>query len=393
MPSYVSSNENRCYVALESSYGIAAGVGAANRIPPVSLTVTQKTERGQRRDKTGSRTFIGDPPGLRRSTQFDLKTYLSSWTDQTKPPAHGPLIQATLGGDARVFAGAALTSANGATLVFGAAHGLAVGQAVSLGGEIRFVAGLIDTNTVQLNAPFSGAVEQGAMGGATGGATATYGPGTMLPSATIYDYWSPQTAAQRALGGAAVSKAKIAANGDYQELQFSGMAADVIDSASFEAMQGGMGAFPDEPAVAPGQYSIVPGHLGQVWMGAVPTQFFTLTSAQITIDNDLDLRNREYGSNLPRGISAGLRSVSIDFSVFQQDDQQTQALYQAARQRSPMSVMLQMGEQQGQLLGVYLKSVALEVPGFDDGQRRLQWRFQSCLAQGLVNDEVFIAFG
>ena len=85
--------------------------------------------------------------------------------------------------------------------------------------------------------------------------------------------------------------------------------------------------------------------------------------------------------------------MSVDFSVFQQDDQQTQQLYQAARQRSPMSVMLQLGEQQGQLLGVYLKSVALEVPGFDDSQTRLQWRFQSCQAQGLVNDEVFVAFG
>ena len=58
-----------------------------------------------------------------------------------------------------------------------------------------------------------------------------------------------------------------------------------------------------------------------------------------------------------------------------------------------MSVMLQLGEQQGQLLGVYFKSVALEVPGFDDSQLRLQWRFQSCRAQGLVNDEVFVAFG
>jgi hypothetical protein len=195
------------------------------------------------------------------------------------------------------------------------------------------------------------------------------------------------------LAGAAVDQAKITANGDYQELEFSGMAADLIDNCSFAPTQGGLSAFPEEPAVSAGQYSIVPGHMGQVWMGAAPTQFFTLTAAQITLDNDLDLRNREYGSDLARGISPGPRSVSSDFSVFQQDDQQTQELYQAARQRSPMSVMLQLGEQQGQLLGVYFKSVALEVPGFDDSQRRLQWRFQSCRAQGLVNDEVFVAFG
>jgi hypothetical protein len=58
-----------------------------------------------------------------------------------------------------------------------------------------------------------------------------------------------------------------------------------------------------------------------------------------------------------------------------------------------MSVMLQLGEQQGQLFGVYMQSVALQVPGFDDSQNRLQWRFQTCQALGLVNNEVFVAFG
>jgi hypothetical protein len=75
------------------------------------------------------------------------------------------------------------------------------------------------------------------------------------------------------------------------------------------------------------------------------------------------------------------------------DDEQTQGLYEAARQWSPTSVMLQLGEQQGQLLGIYLPSVSLVVPSFDDSQNRVQWRFQSSQARGLVNDEVFVAFG
>ncbi len=389
MPSYVSSSENRCYVALEASYGVVASVSAGNRIPPVSLTAAQKTERGQRRDKTGSRTFAGDAPGLRRTTQFDLRTYLSSWADQTQPPPHGPLFQAALGGAPQSTAGATLSSASGLTLAFVAAHGLSPGQAVSYGGEMRFVAGIVDANTVQLNAPFSSAAGPAA----TTGPTVTYAPATELASATIYDYWSPGTAVQRVIAGAAVNQARIIANGDYQELQFSGVAADLLDSSSFQATQGGLSEFPVEPATASGQYTVVPGYLGQIWMGATPTQFFTLTSAQITLGNDLELRNREFGADFARAIAPGLRSVSIDFSVFQKDDAQTQELYQAARQRSPMSIMLQLGEQQGQFLGVYLESVALEVPGFDDSQRRLQWRFQTCQAEGLVNDEVYIAFG
>jgi hypothetical protein len=389
MSSYVSTSENRCYVALESSYGAAASVSSGNRIPPVSLTASQKTEKGQRKDKTGSRTFTGDPPGLRRTTQFNLRTYLSAWADQTQPPAHGPLFQAALGGAPQSSAGGPLSSASGTTLTFAAAHGLASGQAVSYGGEIRFVVAVVNANTVQLNAPFSSAVGAGA----AAGPTMTYSPDTELTSATIYDYWSPATAVQRIVAGAALNQAQVIANGDYQEFQFSGVAADLIDSASFAATQGGLSAFPAEPAAAAAQYTVVPGYLGQVWMGAAPLQYFTLTSAQVTLNNGLDLRNREFGSDLARAIAPGPRSVSVDFSVFEMDDSQTQALYQAARQWSPMSVMLQLGEQQGQLFGVYMASVALEVPCFDDSQNRLQWRFQSCQAQGLVNNEVFVAFG
>jgi hypothetical protein len=387
--SYVSSSENRCYVAIETSYGVAATVGISNRIPPVSLTATQKTERGQRRDKTGSRTFTGDPPNLRRTVQFGLRTYLSSWADQTQLPAHGPLFQAALGGAPQVSAGGALSSLSGTTAAFSAAHGLSVGQAVSYGGEIRFVTDVVDANTVQLNAPFSSA---GGAGAATS-PTVTYAPDTELPSATIYDYWSPATAVQRVVPGVAVNQAQIIANGDYQEFEFSGMAADVVDSSSYQAGQAGLSAFPGEPAAAAGLYTVVPGHLGEVWLGATATQFFTLTAAQVTLQNGLDMRNHEFGAQLPLAIAPGARSVAIDFSVFQLDDAQTPALYQAARQRAPMSVMLQLGEQQGQLFGVYLKSVSLEVPSFDDSETRLQWRFQSCRAQGLVNDEVFVAFG
>jgi hypothetical protein len=55
--------------------------------------------------------------------------------------------------------------------------------------------------------------------------------------------------------------------------------------------------------------------------------------------------------------------------------------------------MLQMGQQAGQLTGVYLKGVMLETPEFDDSQTRQQWTFKSCRAQGVTDDEISIAFG
>jgi len=147
-----------------------------------------------------------------------------------------------------------------------------------------------------------------------------------------------------------------------------------------------------EPAIADNNFTIVPGHLGQIWIGVAPTEFLTVTDAQLTFSNQLDLRANEYGSTLARSIAPGIRNVTLNFSVYQQDDSATQGLYQAARQQSPVSVMLQLGEQSGQLFGIYMSSVVLQVPQFDDSDKRQQWQFENCRAQGDVDDEIFVAF-
>jgi hypothetical protein len=274
-------------------------------------------------------------------------------------------------------------------VAFAAAHGLSPGQAVTSGGELRFVSAVVDSLTVQLQAPFT---VPPATSSATG-PTAVYQPAEVLNSVTIYDYWSPGTAVQRILSGAALDKLTVNVNGDFHEFNFSGQAQDVLDSTSFQSGQSGLTAYPAEPALTPLNYSIIPGHLGQVWLGTLPNRFFTLTAAQITFDNSVDLREREFGTILASAISPGVRSVTLDFSLYQQDNAATQALYQAARQNSPISVMVQLGQQQGQLFGIYMKSVIPQVPGFSDKETRQQWQFQNCRAQGSVNDELFVAFG
>jgi hypothetical protein len=387
---YISSNNNRFYVALEQQYGSAAVVNAGNRISAVRLTAEQKHQKVQRRDKTGTRTFPGYPSGLRKNTTFELTTYMTNWSDQTTLPACWPLFQACLGGSALQSAGGATTSAtSSATIGFASPHGLVPGQAVTSGGEIRFAAAIVDSQTVQLNAPFTTAPATRPQTGPT----ASLQPANDLSSVTIYDYWSPGTAVQRMLSGAAVDTFTISVNGDFQEFVFSGQAQDLVDSSSFAAGQGSLTAFPAEPAVEAIGYAIVPGYMGQVWLGSTPNQFFTLTKAKISFQNNLDLRAREFGSALPLAIAPGQRTVTVDFTIFQMDDAATAALYQAARQQSPISAMVQLGQQQGQLFGIYLKSVIPQVPEFDDSDKRQQWSFQSCRAQGSVDDEIFLAFG
>jgi hypothetical protein len=386
---YISSNDNRIYVATELTYGQVAAIESRNRIPAVKLSAKQQLERPPRKDKTGTRTYPGTPAGLRKRTSFDLTTYMTGWTSQDTEPAHGPLFEACTGGTPLTFpGGTAATNSNPKLLSFTAAHQLSPGQAVTFGGEMRFVSSIVDAMTVELNAPFSAVPSAGS----PVGPTITYQPGTTLGSVSLFDYWGASSDVQRILSGAAVDTLKIKVNGDYHEFQFTGSASDLIDSASFGG-EGDLDAFPEEPALDQFDSTIIPGHLGQAWLGDGPDRFYTITSAQISISNNIQTRSQEFGLDGPRCISAGMRTVTADIELFEISDDATVGLYQAARQIFPIGVMFQLGQQEGQLFGAYLKSVIPEVPEFDDSDTRLQWRFSSCRAQGTADDEVYVAFG
>jgi hypothetical protein len=390
MACYISSNNNRFYVGLEGSYGTVPALTSNSRIPALQLSFREQVERVPRRDKIGGRTFAGYPAGLRKTTNYTLKTLLTGWIDQQAEPAYGPLFQAAFGSPAQMFAGGTVASAsNGLMIQFAGPHGLSAGQAIVYGGEIRFVEAVLDPQTITLSSPFT----QAPGSGAQIQPTATYVPAEKLPSVSIFDYWSPDTAVQRILSGAAVDKMRIKVNADYHEFEFSGPAKSMMDNVSFSSGQGALTAFPSEPPDTGTGYSIIPGHLGQAWVGEAATQFYTITSAEITIDNDVDLRAREFGSEFARCISAGERNVYISFSLYSQDNAANNNLYAAARQGSPVPMMFQLGQQTGQLFGVYLKSVKFEVPDFVDSDRKLEWEFVNCRAEGAINDEIYVAFG
>jgi hypothetical protein len=390
MSCYISSNNERIYVALESTYGDVPTITALNRIPLVKLTAKQAPEQTSRSDKTGSRTFVGLPNTIRKRTNYSLSTLMTEWSDQTTAPSEGPLFQAALGGTPIFYNGGTVASVTGLTEIqFTAAHGLSAGQAVTFSGEMRFVTAIANSTTVFLNAPFTNIPQAGS----AFGTTITYVLAESLPSVSIFDYWDPTGAVQRIVDGAAIDTMTVKVNGDFQEFDFAGPSRDLIDSASFTSGEGTLSEFPAEPTSTGFDYTIVPGHLGEAWMGATPTQFLTVTSAQLTLANSADLRVKEFGSDFAQCIAAGQRKITLDLELFELPDTQTAGLYQAARQRSPISVMLQLGEQTNQLFGAYMPAMVPEVPDFDDSETRLQWKFQNSRAQGTVGDELYIAFG
>ena len=117
-------------------------------------------------------------------------------------------------------------------------------------------------------------------------------PATELPSVSIFDYWSPATAVQRLLSGAAVDQMEILVNGDYHEFHFSGIAKDVVDSAASTAGAAQLQSFPAEPALAHSTTRSCRATWGRRGWGRRPSQFFTITAASIVVKNALDTRDR-----------------------------------------------------------------------------------------------------
>src|SRR5690348_10898155 len=105
---YISSNANRWYCAREASYGEVAAITAANRIPAVTMKAQHQRSKSQRRDKTGTRTFAGAPPGIRRSTVFDATSYLRDWANTSLLPPQGPLVEAAMGAQGMLWPGGTL---------------------------------------------------------------------------------------------------------------------------------------------------------------------------------------------------------------------------------------------------------------------------------------------
>ncbi|MEZ5353031.1 MAG: hypothetical protein R2762_10380 [Bryobacteraceae bacterium] len=390
MGCYIASNENRVYVALEPSYCAAGTATAEQRLPVVKLGLQQVIERPLRRDKTGTRTFLGLPSILRKRAVFDLTTYMTAWDPGQSEPSYGTLFRAGLGAAGLEFPGALVTDVpDELTIQTATPHALVAGQAVRLGDELRFAAGIVDPSTFVLNAPFQ---EAPALGSELG-RTVTYMPSNTLASATLFDYWNPAEAVQRMVAGAGVDRVSIQVNGDFHQFRFQGVGADVSDNLTFVSGMAGLTEFPEEPIGPYPEFSLVPGSLGQVWLGAVPAKFFTLLKANVTLDNDIDVRTREFGSMKPKCLVPGQRRVSVDMDLTSNTDAETNALYEAAAQRSPIGVFFQLGQQAESLCGVYMPAVVPEIPEFDDDETRLRWRFRDSRAQGIGNDEISIAFG
>ncbi len=386
---YISTDLNRYYAALEGSYGAVPAPGPGDAFRALRLDMELAQEYLERRDKSGSRTFSGVVSGGRRQGRFELDAYLIPSGTAGTAPDMWPFFQAACGTALTFSGGVAAAGSTTSTINFSSPHGLAVGQAIGFGGELRFVTAVPSSTQAAVDPPFASA--PGA--GAAITATVTYPLAATLPSLAILDYWDPPSAQQRILSGAAVNQMELKVEGDFHQVRFSGEGQDVIDSLTFASGQGGLSSFPLEPTSQTLSGSPLAGHLGQIWLGSPAAKFTTLARASLVLENGVELRGSEFGSAVPLALVPGPRRVTFDFDVFELNDAATAALYAAARSRTPIAVHVQLGSTAGSLFGAYLRSLVPQVPRYDQREPQLRWSFNGSRAGGGTDDELHIAFG
>lgn len=383
---YLQSSQNCHYLAKETAPGIIPAIDGNHRVVLSGLRMATSHLNPRRNDKWGSRS-VGEPiQSLKKEASFQFSTY--HYVNNAYPSAsrYGGLLEASMGGDALYFPGGVVESLPSAKRIrFVSPHALSKMMAVSYSGEIRFVSEVVDSQTVELNAAFSVAPTPGnALSPAH-----TYRLSRTLGSFSLFDYWSPGSSVQRIGRGAVADKMKIEVNGDYHALSFSGPMVDVVDSLTFQPGAGGLAEFPAEPGLLDSVHPMpVPGHLGQAHIGG--SQFHTLTEAEITLSNGVDGKGREFGSLVPRSFASGRRTVTFSASLYVTDEDATRSLHEYSSGRSPIPVMVQLGDRQGHLMGIYLPKVVPASPGFDDRDNRLIWRLDRCVAHGVDDDEMCI---
>ncbi len=389
MADYILSNNNRYYAVLESSYGVVPAIAASQRVPGMRLAIATQKVSPQRRDKTGTRTFLGTAGKPRRVIAYEFETCVMAQDAGALPPAIGQLVQAALGGAAmQTSAQAATVSGGGFQVDFPAPHGMSEGCAVNVSGELRFVESVPSATSVRVCAPFTKA-----SGATVVFPAVAYSPASTIPSASLFDYWDPRSPVQRVVRGAGVDEMEIHVDGTEHSLVFRGPAAELLDSASFQPGPGGLTTFPAEPPVEAATWAPVPGNLGQAWLGNSQTQVLTLTKAQVRLKNNLQTRDFEFGTNFPLALSPGQRDVEVQFEVYSTDESVFAELYRAAQTETPIPITIQLGDRPGAMAAIHLKTFVPQVPQFDDSETRLLWSFASSRAQGTGDDEIYFAFG
>jgi hypothetical protein len=217
---------------------------------------------------------------------------------------------------------------------------------------------------------------------ATAGTSVAYSLADNSPSNTIWDFNTPSTMTERLALGCICSKAKFDIGVDEPAVEFSGPGEAILDTDIFATAdtisKGGLTAYPAEPSTPVTNGTPPPGFTGVITLGA--SAFSTFRSGSITVDVDRELPMDGFNSYYGLAPAAGLRNITADWSMYDDDSAVLSALKVSAYNGTGVTLVFQIGTVAGSIWTFTLKNVLLSKPTYDYSGKRRVIAFSGCRA-------------
>ena len=191
------------------------------------------------------------------------------------------------------------------------------------------------------------------------------------------------TGQDRAVRGAGVDRMRFVFDeNDEPTFSASGPAKDQV-------VTGDTGMPSDPSTVAQVGNNPPSGLVGQCTIG---NTIYLMRHMEAEIANNVVVRNNEYGELSPTELyRRGRREVSVTVSAWAEP---AATLYALATAGTDVSVMLQTGFTEGNIIGLFIPAVEFKVPAQDDGDEEIGWDFDGVALESAdgQNDEITLVF-
>lgn len=226
-----------------------------------------------------------------------------------------------------------------------------------------------------------------------GGTSCTYTFNDNIPMVTIWSFRQPSTLDQRVLHSAVVQEATFNIGQDGAGTwSCQGEGVSLLTSNGFSSAdaitRGGLSAFPTEPGSPVTNGNILAGFTGLVqvqepganvgsdgWDGntlspGTAQTIAVIRTANIRVQTQNMLVKDTFGSYYPTLTEGGERTVSTSFSLYDSDDTSTENIKQASYDKTPVTIVYQLGTVAGNIWTFTLSNVQLATYELNDQQLR-----------------------
>lgn len=392
------SRLERIYLQSEGEFGQIPQAGGlatlsgADACRHITCRLQPTVKLLQRPDKTGTRTASPGEAG-QMGAKWELELSLSANGVPSRRPDCDPLLTALMGQSGTVQDGSAevIDATNTAPIQVTAANSFSELDVITIeGADGSAGPGLNGTWVIGSVTP-EGFVLLGSAGTGsyTGGATAfrqgvKYSLSDAVNSFSLWRFRQPATLQQMVGLGCVVGEAKFLLGQDIARWTLQGDAKWVLDSqeapyADVDQL-GGLTAFPTEPAQAVTNGGLIAGFSGRAVVDGYPLA--TLRNIAIEIGTGNAIGQGYFGTAYGLGTEGGIRTVTVQFEVSDDDSATAQNLYHQALTKTPIDLVLQVGRVSGSMFVFVVRGLQLDMPSLEDGERIFTRKFAASLAHG-----------